>query len=72
MTLYIAVNRNRIQSNRKHGQNEPVLRICEGKHGKPMYANEVEYTGLVRVVYRPDAPLPCGARAWIEIERGDR
>jgi hypothetical protein len=68
-TLYIAVNRNRIATNRKHGLDEPVLRICEGLHGRPSYANEFEAVGRVRVVYRPDCPLPCGARAWIEIER---
>jgi len=68
MTLYIAVNRNRIQSNRKNGLDEPVLRICQGKRGRPVYANEFETVGLVRVIYRPDQPLPCGARAWIENE----
>lgn len=69
MILIVAVNRNRIASNRKHNRDDPVLRICEGKYGKPRYANEVEAFGRVRVVYRPDAPLPCGARAWVEIER---
>ena len=31
-----------------------------------MYGYEVEIPGGCRVVYRPDSPMSCGARVWIE------
>lgn len=29
-------------------------------------AREIEITGPCKVVYRPDNPLDCGAKVWIE------
>jgi len=31
-------------------------------------AHEVVIAGPCRVVYRPDSPLSCGARVWIETD----
>jgi hypothetical protein len=63
------VNQNVIKSNRKHGLNDPVLTIKRAKTNT--YAHEVvvrDEAGreVARVVYRPDKPLSCGARVWIE------
>jgi hypothetical protein len=33
-----------------------------------VYAFEVEVLGPSRIVYRPDKPLSCGARCWIETD----
>jgi len=30
------------------------------------YGNEVEILGPCKIVYRPDNPLSCGAKVWIE------
>jgi hypothetical protein len=29
---------------------------------------EVDIKGTSKMVYRPDAPRPCGAKLWIETE----
>lgn len=65
------VNRNVLQSNAKHGVCEPPIRLQEG--GQVSYAHEVEVVDeggrvVLTFVYRPDAPLPCGAKLWIETE----
>ncbi len=66
-THIVVVNRHRVAKNRKNGTNMPVLRVSRGRYGKPEYANCVDYSGSVRVVYDPLNPLPCGATAWIEL-----
>lgn len=60
----IHINKNIIQRNAKHGTKYPVCRVQEG--GKTEYAMEVEIKGPSRLVYRPDNPLSCGAKLWIE------
>ena len=32
------------------------------------YGSNVEINGPCRVLYRPDKPLTCGARVWIETD----
>jgi len=70
-TLYITVCKNTILSNLKRGERRPVIRVSEGKHGKPRRCRGVTLPG-VRVRYEPTKPLPWGARAWIEIDVGER
>ncbi len=60
----IHVNRHVIASNRKHGQNEPVLRVKMGRDN--FKGHEVEINGPSVVIYSPDKPLSCGATLWIE------
>lgn len=65
----IHVNQHRIRSNRKNGANEPVLTVKT--YDSNTYAHEAiirDAAGneVARVVYRPDKPLSCGARVWIE------
>ncbi len=67
----IHVNQHKIKSNRKHGQNEPVLTVKTYRTNK--YAHEASIrtqdgTEVARVVYRPSKPMSCGAEVWIETE----
>ena len=65
---YIHVNQHKIRSNKKNGENEPVITIKEGKTNT--YCHAVEIKGPSRVTYGGnDKPLlPCGARVVIETE----
>jgi hypothetical protein len=66
MRTVIHVNQHVIKSNRKNGERQPPLTVKTYKDN--VYASEVVITGPCRVVYRPDAPLSCGAHVWIETE----
>ena len=59
-------NMHKVRANKKHGTNEPVLTIKEGKSNT--YCHEVDILGPSKLVYRPDKPLSCGARVWIETD----
>ena len=63
----IHINSNIIKSNAKHGKNDPAITIRRGQKVET-YAHEVIIDGPSRVVYRPDKPLSCGAKVWIETE----
>lgn len=65
---YIHVNQHIIRSNKKHGAEEPVITIKEGKMNT--YCNEVVIKGVSVVRYGGnDKPLlSCGARVVIETE----
>jgi hypothetical protein len=66
---YTHVNRNVIDSNRKHGRNDPPVRFQKGKYGKAVYAHEVKLPDGARVIYDPHGRiLPCGARLVIVSE----
>ena len=56
----------KVRANKKHGTNEPVLTIKEGNSNT--YCHEVDILGPSKLVYRPDKPLSCGARVWIETD----
>jgi hypothetical protein len=62
----IHINRNIIQSNAKHGTDNPVCRVEHD--GVVTYCMEVNILGPSSLVYRPDSPRPCGAKLWIETE----
>ena len=58
----IHVNQHVIRDNNKTGANNPIFTI---KHrGRNIYAREVSTDGTL--VYKPESPLSCGARAWLE------
>ncbi len=74
MKKVIHVNRHRIASNAKTGERNPVITVKTYKSNE--YAHEVIIRGkdgaeVARIVYRPDAPLSCGAKVWIEVMAGD-
>lgn len=65
----IHVNQHIIKKNKKYNEINPPLTCKSGKENK--YASNViiydKYgQEAARVVYRPDKPLSCGARVWIE------
>ncbi len=66
MKTVVHVNQHKIKRNQKTGEREPVLTVKTYKSNT--YAHEVEIAGPCKVVYRPDKPLSCGARVWIETE----
>ena len=62
----IVVNRHLVLANRKHGYNDPPIRVSLGKHGRPCYGRKVVVTGPSTIIYDTGNPLPCGATVWIE------
>jgi hypothetical protein len=66
MKTIIHVNQHVVKSNAKSGDREPVLTVKTYKTNT--YAHEVEIKGDVKIVYRPDKPLSCGAKVWLETE----
>ena len=71
MKTRIHVNQHKIKSNIKNGEREPVI-TCK-TYKSNTYANSVNILDndgntVARVIYRPDNPLSCGARVWIETE----
>ena len=70
MKTVIHVNQHNIKANSK-GPELPVLTVKDYKQNrKANHAAVVDADGkaLVKVVYSPDKPLPCGAKVWIETE----
>ena len=66
MKTIIHVNQHKVKRNAKTGEREPVLTCKTYKSND--YAHEVMIAGPCRIIYRPDKPLSCGARVWIETE----
>jgi hypothetical protein len=64
MITRIHVNQHVIRANGKTGARDPVLTVKKGKAND--YAHEVMVDGPCRIIYRPDKPLSCGAKVWIE------
>ncbi|MEB3277632.1 MAG: DNA-binding protein [Lyngbya sp.] len=60
----VHVNSHRIRQNQKQQQQLPVITVKKGQTNT--YGDTIEIPGGCRVVYRPNKPLPCGARVWIE------
>ncbi|WP_413162263.1 DNA-binding protein [Capilliphycus salinus ALCB114379] len=60
----VHVNSHRIRQNQKHQEQLPVITVKT--RNTNTYGHIVEIPGGCRVVYRPDKPLRCGARVWIE------
>ena len=66
MKKRIHVNMHKIRFNKKHGTNDPVLTVKTSHSNR--YAHNVDILGPSTVMYRPDKPLSCGARVWIETD----
>lgn len=66
MKTIIHVNQHIIRANSKSEQRDPPLTIKTYKENRKGF--EVEISGSARVIYRPDKPLSCGAKVWIETE----
>lgn len=78
MKTRIHVNQHNVKHNRKYVNPgplfkvaaKPVLTVKDYKQNRKGNTAEIMCDGTVvaRVVYRPNAPLPCGAYVWIETE----
>ena len=66
MKKRIHVNMHHIRYNKKHGTNKPVITVKTSKTNT--YGHSVEIKGPSVVIYRPEKPLSCGARVWIETD----
>jgi len=66
MKTIIHVNQHVIKKNAKEGTDDPTLTVKTYKENR--YAHEVKIHGPSVVVYRPEKPLSCGARVWIETQ----
>ena len=68
MKTYIHVNQHKIRANKKHGTNEPVITIKEGRNNT--YCHTVEILGPSKIRYGGNEKpiLSCGARVVIETE----
>ena len=64
MLKRIHVNQHNVRSNKKNGTNKPVITVKTSKSND--YSHQVEVLGPSKVIYRPDKPLSCGAKVWIE------
>ncbi len=60
----IHVNQHKIKSNKKNNLNDPVITVKTSKSNT--YGHNVEILGPSKVVYKPQKPLSCGAKVWIE------
>lgn len=66
MKKIIHVNQHVIRSNYKTGERKEVFTIKT--YTSNTKANTVEIQGPSKLIYSPEKPLPCGARAWIQTE----
>jgi hypothetical protein len=66
--MIVHVNSNMIRSNAKHGDNKPPLTVRKNKTAIVNRCHELEIKGASKIVYRPDNPLPCGAKVWVETD----
>jgi hypothetical protein len=60
----IHVDQHTIRRNRKFGTDEPPISIKTYRENVKCLAVQID--GPSQVLYRPDKPLSCGARLWIE------
>ena len=66
MRTIVHVNQHVIKANRKNNENNPVLTCKTYKSNE--YCHEINIPGPCKIIYRPDKPLSCGAKVWIETE----
>ena len=65
MKTRIHVNQHNIRANSK-GAALPVLTVKTYRSNTK--CNKVDIRGPSTVIYRPEKPLPCGAKVWVETE----
>lgn len=64
MLKRIHVNQHIIRANSRSGRSDPPISVKTYREN--IRADRVMIDGPCEVVYRPDHPLSCGARLWIE------
>ena len=68
MKKRIHINMHKIRANKKHGTNEPVITVKQGKKNTYYHSVEVMGPSVVRYGGNDHPILPCGARVVIETE----
>ena len=71
MKTIIHVNQQIIRNNTKTGFTEPPLTVKtykENKKGSSVSIKDAKGNIIAEVLYRPNNPLDCGARVWIETQ----
>ena len=71
MKTIIHVHQNRIRSNLKNGTTEPpiIARTYKGvQYGSCVEIKDKDGNVVAKLFYRPDKPLSCGARVWLETD----
>jgi hypothetical protein len=66
MKTRIHVNQHVIRRNRAEGRADPPITVKQARRNR--YAMEVRILGPATLVYRPEKPLSCGARLWLETD----
>jgi len=66
-TKKIHVNQWNVKRNAK-GESPRLPVFTVKTYNSNTYGHEVAIEGPSRLVYRPDKPMPCGAKAWIETQ----
>lgn len=66
MLKRIHVDQHAVRRNLRADTPEPVISVKTYREN--LKAFEVELLGPGKVVYRPEKPLSCGARVWIETD----
>ena len=70
MKTVIHVNQHNIKRN-KGGRGLPVITVKDYKQNRKGDTATIigkEGEEVARIVYRPEKPLPCGAKCWIETQ----
>ena len=68
MKTYIHVNQHKIRANKKHGTNEPVITIKQGRRNTYSHAVKVLGDSVIRYGGNDKPILSCGARVVIETD----
>ncbi len=69
MKTIVNVNRHNVAWNEKHDDKKPVLSVKTYKdtdYGDTVVIYGQDGLEAARLVYRPESPLSCGARVWLE------
>ena len=69
MKTRIHINQHNIRAN-KGGKGLPVVTVKDYKQNRRTDEAVIIYDGkeVARIVYRPDHPLSCGAKCWVETD----
>ena len=70
MKTILHVNQHNIRANSK-GKDLPVLTVKDYKQNRKCnqaLIKDAEGNVVANLIYRPDKPLSCGAKVWIETE----
>ncbi len=71
MKTIIHINQHVIRKNKKTGERKPVITCKTSKtntYGHEVMIYDKQGQQVAKVIYRPDKPLSCGAKVWIEVD----